>query len=64
MGRFLKNRARLRKPDQLLLQVCQGAVLRIAPNVAKLPEVAKITETGQNDVPAFHIEDEHHRNRW
>src|SRR5262249_38067292 len=29
-GRCFKNRARLRKPDQLLLQVCQTTVLRIA----------------------------------
>jgi hypothetical protein len=35
----LKDRARLRKPDQLLLQVCQAAVLRIAANIAKLSEL-------------------------
>jgi hypothetical protein len=40
-GRCLKNRARLRKPDQLLLQVCHAAVLRIAANVAKLPELLR-----------------------
>src|SRR5262249_39675429 len=38
-GRCLKNRARLRKPDQILLQVCQMAMQRIAASVAKLPEL-------------------------